>query len=80
MKIISVKCSPVSAPLPPQKKTLHGAESHPHREAPMQCVSHHSPSPFFHSFRPFVRIWSVARVRKKYGCFAIYGYSDEMSS
>ena len=24
-------------------------------------------------FRPFVQIWSVARVRKKYGCFAVYG-------
>ena len=22
--------------------------------------------------RPFVRIWFVARVRKKYGCFAVY--------
>ena len=30
-----------------------------------------SPSPFFHSVQPFVRIWSVARVRKKYGCFAV---------
>ena len=28
--------------------------------------------PFFHLLQPFVRIWSVARVRKKYGCFAVY--------
>ena len=30
------------------------------------------PRRFFPRSRPFVRIWSVARVRKKYGCFAVY--------
>ena len=29
------------------------------------------PRRFFTRSRPFVRIWSVARVRKKYGCFAV---------
>ena len=29
------------------------------------------PRRFFTRSRPFVRIWSVARVRKKYGCFPV---------
>ena len=38
----------------------------------------HTPSPFslavftLAPLRSFVRIWSVARVRKKYDCFAVY--------
>ena len=38
----------------------------------------HMPSPFslavftLAPLRPFVRIWSVARVRKKYDCFVVY--------
>ena len=30
------------------------------------------PRRFYTRSRPFVRIWSVARVRKKYDCFAVY--------
>ena len=36
-------------------------------------VSHHSPSPFYSRSRPFVRIWSVARVRKKIRLFCSLG-------
>ena len=30
------------------------------------------PRRFYTRSSPFVRIWSVARVRKKYDCFAVY--------
>ena len=33
---------------------------------------HILPRRFCNRSRPFVRIWSVARVRKKYGCFVVY--------
>ena len=50
-----------------------------HTPAGHVSVSHHSPAPFFHSLRPFVRIWSVARVRKKYGCFAVYSEQRQIT-
>ena len=40
-----------------------------------KCITKQSltilPRRFFTRSRPFVRIWSVARVCKKYGCFAV---------
>ena len=41
----------------------------------LECEAREPRTPFslavFHSLQPVVRIWSVARVRKKYGCFAV---------
>ena len=34
------------------------------------------PRRFYTRYRPFVRLWSVARVRKKYDCFAVYLYDN----
>ena len=61
--------SAVSVILECEARESHTPCGRVRRENLFFSVSYHSPSPFFHSLQPFVRIWSVARVRKKIRLF-----------